>query len=77
MDLSIKGPGETFGEMALLTGESRTADVEALQETHLMVLTKDHFDRLMRDFPDIHRAFVKEMRRWLLKDEKRLEIQAQ
>ncbi len=77
MDLSIKGLGETFGEMALLTGESRTADVETLQETHLMALSKEDFDRLMRDYPDIHRAFVKEMRTWLLRDEKRLEIQAQ
>lgn len=76
MDLSIKGPGETFGEMALLTGESRTADVETLEETHLMVLSKDQFDRLMRDFPDIHKAFVKEMRNWLLRDEKRIEIHA-
>jgi CRP-like cAMP-binding protein len=77
MDLSIKGPGETFGEMALLTGESRTADVEALEETHLLALSKEHFDRLMREFPDIHRAFIKEMRSWLLRGEKRLEIQAQ
>jgi len=76
MDLSIKKPGETFGEMALLTGESRTADVETLEETHLMVLSKEHFDRLMRDFPDIHKAFVKEMRSWLLRDEKRIEVQA-
>ena len=50
---------------------------EALEETHLMALSKEHFDRLMRDFPDIHKAFVKEMRSWLLRDEKRLEIQAQ
>lgn len=76
IDISIKGPGEIFGEMALLTGESRTADVEALEETHLMVLSKDHFDRIMRDFPDVPKVFVKEMRRWLLRDEKRLEVQA-
>jgi CRP-like cAMP-binding protein/rhodanese-related sulfurtransferase len=77
MDISIKRPGETFGEMALLTGEPRTADVEATEETHLMALSKDHFDRLMRDYPDIHKVFIKEMRSWLLRDEKRLETQAQ
>ena len=70
------GPGETFGEMALLTGEPRSADVEALEETHLMVLSKDHFDRILRDFPEISKVFVKEMRRWLLRDDERLELEA-
>lgn len=77
LDISIKGPGETFGEMALLTGEPRSADVETLGETHLMVLSKDQLDQILRDFPDVSRAFAKEMRRWLFSDEKRLEIQAQ
>ena len=77
LDISIKGPGETFGEMALLTGEPRSADVEALGETHLMVLPKDQLDRILRDFPDISKVFVREMRRWLFNDEKRIEQQAQ
>lgn len=76
IDLSIKRPGETFGEVALLTGESRTADVETLEKTSLLVLSKDAFDLLMRDYPDIHRAFVKEIRSWLVKDASRLGIQA-
>ena len=76
LDISIKGPGETFGEMALLTGEPRSADVEALVETHLMVLSKNQLDQIMRDFPDISKVFAREMRRWLFNDEKRLEIQA-
>jgi CRP/FNR family transcriptional regulator, cyclic AMP receptor protein len=53
IDLSIQGPGDTFGEMALLTGEPMSADVEVLEETHLMILSKDRFDRILRDFPDI------------------------
>ena len=76
LDISIKGPGETFGEMALLTGEPRSADVETLAETHLMVLSKDQLDRIMKDFPEISKVFAREMRRWLFNDEKRLEIQA-
>ena len=76
LDISIKGPGETFGEMALLTGEPRSADAETLEETHLMVLSKDKFDRIMRDFPDVSKVFAREMRRWLFTDEKRLEIHA-
>ena len=76
IDLSIQGPGDTFGEMALLTGEPMSADVEALEEAHLMILSKDQFDRILRDFPDISKVFVKEMRRWLLRDDERLEMEA-
>jgi CRP-like cAMP-binding protein/rhodanese-related sulfurtransferase len=76
LDISIKGPGETFGEMALLTGEPRSADAETLGETHLMVLSKDQLDRIMREFPEISKVFAREMRRWLFNSEKRLEAQA-
>ena len=76
IDLAIQGPGEVFGEMALLTGEPRSADVEALEEVHLMVVSKDHFDRIVRDFPDISKIFLKEMRRWLLRGEKFIELEA-
>jgi len=76
IDLSIQGPGDTFGEMALLTGEPISADVEVLEEAHLMILTKDQFDRILRDFPDISKVFVKEMRRWLLRDDERREKEA-
>ena len=76
IDLSIQGPGDTFGEMALLTGEPMSADIEALEETHLMILSKGQFDRILRDFPDISKMFVKEMRRWLLRDDERLETEA-
>ena len=51
LDISIKGSGDTFGEMALLTGEPRSADAEAIGETQLLVLSNEHLDRIMRDFP--------------------------
>jgi rhodanese-related sulfurtransferase len=76
-DLSILGPGDTFGEMALLTGEPRSANVEAVEESRLMVLSKDQFDRILKDYPDLSLAFVKQMSRWLLRDEKLIEKEAQ
>lgn len=76
MDLSFPGPGDSFGEMALLSGESRSADVEVMEESHLLVLSKADFDRILRDFPDTSKVFFKEMRRWLIRDEKRLEQEA-
>jgi len=74
-DLSFPGPGESFGEMALLTGEPRSADVEVLEDAHLLVLSKADFDRILRDFPDTSKVFFKEMRRWLIRDERRLEME--
>lgn len=68
-ELAVLGPGESFGEVALLTGESRTASVETIGETRLLVLGKDDFDRLLTEFPEISKKFMKDMRTWLLKDQ--------
>jgi rhodanese-related sulfurtransferase len=76
-DLSILGPGDSFGEMALLTGEPRSANAETLEETRLTVLSKDEFDRILKDYPDLSLAFVKQMSRWLVRDEKLIEKEAQ
>jgi monovalent cation:H+ antiporter, CPA1 family len=43
------GTGDVFGEMALLTGAPRQADVRALTYCRLLVLRKADFDRFMRD----------------------------
>ena len=70
---SVRGPGEHFGEIALLTGETRSANVESLEETHLVVLSKEQFDRLLQDHPHLSRKFMREMRGWLIKDEEIIE----
>jgi len=75
-NLSVLGAGESFGEMALLTGQARSANVEAIEETHLMVLSKEQFERVLKDFPDISLTFVKQMSEWLLKAEKVIEKEA-
>jgi CRP-like cAMP-binding protein len=41
------GPGDMVGEMALLSGELRAADVAALEDAALLTLRKDDFDRLL------------------------------
>ncbi len=72
-EISVLGDGESFGEMALLTGHARLATVEAIEETRLMVLSKERFERVLRDFPYISLAFVKQMSQWLLRDAKIIE----
>lgn len=46
------GTGEFFGEMALLTGQPRQADVVALSYCRLLVLRKSDFDRFVGANPD-------------------------
>jgi CRP-like cAMP-binding protein len=75
MELSVLGAGESFGEMALLTGQERSANVEALEETHLMVLSREQFERILRDYPHISRAFLKQMSHRILRDEKIIETE--
>jgi rhodanese-related sulfurtransferase len=75
--LSVLHAGESFGEMALLTGEARSANVETLEETRLMVLSKEQFERILKDYPKLSLNFVKQMSGWLLRDEKLIEKEAQ
>jgi CRP-like cAMP-binding protein/rhodanese-related sulfurtransferase len=72
-ELCVCGPGEHFGEVALLAGATRTANALSLAQTRLLALPKDRFDRLLRDYPDLSRNFVREMRGWLLKDQEIIE----
>jgi len=45
------GPGETIGEMALITGEPRSADVYAIRDTQLAHLSKASVERLLVRHP--------------------------
>lgn len=58
MILAELGPGESFGEMALLTGEPRSASVRASQDTRLLRLMKNDFDRLLQAQPSLARELL-------------------
>lgn len=45
--LAVLGPGEVFGEMALLDESPRSADALAHERCRLLVITKDAFDDLL------------------------------
>lgn len=45
--LARLGPGSSFGEMALLSGEPRSATVVASEETDLLRIEKEDFDHLI------------------------------
>ena len=52
------GSGEFFGEMALLSGRPRQADVVALTYCQLLALRRFDFERFMETNPEV-RAIIK------------------
>ncbi len=57
--LNVIGPGEIFGEIALLDGKPRSADAAAIEDTLLMVVERRHFlPLLMRHEGLVERLLV-------------------
>ncbi len=64
------GRGESIGEMALLTGEKRTATIYATRDTEVVQLSQDSFDRLLERHPQavtksFTRAIIQSLNRQL------------
>jgi CRP-like cAMP-binding protein len=51
--LNVLGPGDFFGEIALLDGGRRTATVTTQTKVRLLVLGTREFHSLMAEYPDI------------------------
>lgn len=47
------GPGDIFGEMAMLDGERRSATVETTEGTEAIAILSTDMHRLLREYPDI------------------------
>jgi CRP/FNR family transcriptional regulator, cyclic AMP receptor protein len=65
-DLSLLGAGDSFGEVALMLGTVRSAGVQANEETELMVLSKEEFDHILKEYPDIPLRFARQVSEWLM-----------
>ena len=52
-EIAVLGPGDFFGEMALLEEERRTADVEATSRMKLLTMMTWDFNSMMEEFPGI------------------------
>jgi len=50
------GAGDVFGELALLTGEVRSASAVAKKDTRVWVILKEQFDRLLESSPALAQA---------------------
>ena len=72
-DLTELGPGDYFGEVALVTGQVRTASVEAMEESHLLQVTKEEFDWVLDHNPKLARHIIQQLAHWLVTGDRRLE----
>ncbi len=59
------GPGEVFGELAVLAPAPRAASVVALEATLLLRLRRGPFEELLEDRPEIARAVASTLARLL------------
>ncbi len=71
--LSVLGPGEYFGEMALLDGEPRCAYVMTKERTKLLIISKKEFENLLNANPAIMVNLLKGLQKRLREANKRIE----
>ncbi|MFA6108373.1 MAG: Crp/Fnr family transcriptional regulator [Candidatus Latescibacterota bacterium] len=71
--LSLLGPGAVFGELSLLDGKPRSANVIATEETELVMLRRADFVQLIYRVPRIATALLAELASRLRKTDRQIE----
>jgi CRP/FNR family transcriptional regulator len=64
-ELRTMGPGESFGELALLDNKPRSATVTAVEPTTVLILDKVQFLAELRTYPEIALALIPVLVEWL------------
>ena len=71
--LSLLGPGAVFGELSLLDGKPRSANVVATEETDLLMLRRADFLQLIYKTPQIATALLAELATRMRKTDRQIE----
>ena len=71
--LSLLGPNSVFGELSLLDGKPRSANVIATEETDLLILRRSDFLELIYKTPQIATALLAELASRLRKTDRQIE----
>jgi len=71
--LSLLGPGSVFGELSLLDGKPRSANVTAIQDADLIMLRRPDFVQLIFRVPQIATALLAELASRLRKTDRQIE----
>lgn len=72
--LSILAEGEFFGEMSLLDGEARSANVIALSDSEVFILKREDFLTILKDNPQIAISLLEELARRIRKSDQQIEF---
>tara|TARA_Y100001970_G_scaffold207827_1_gene253252 strand:+ start:563 stop:1264 length:702 start_codon:yes stop_codon:yes gene_type:complete len=71
--LALLGPGEIFGEMAILDGEARSANAIAQEQCDLLAFPKSEFMHLLKKYFKVSLALMEELAKRLRKSDQQIE----
>jgi rhodanese-related sulfurtransferase len=64
-ELGQLGPNDSFGESNLLSNEPFPATVKTVEETRLVIISRDQFDPILKKYPEVMKAVGKGFSLWL------------
>ena len=59
--LAVMGEGDFFGELSLLDGQSRSANVTVIKDSEMLLINRDDFLNLLNEFPQIAIQLLREL----------------
>ena len=71
--LAMLGESDFFGEMSLLDGAGRSANVVALQASEVLTLARNDFLEILQDYPKISISLLEELTQRIRKSDQQIE----
>ena len=71
--LAMLGESDFFGEMSLLDGAGRSANVVALESSEVLTLARNDFLEILEEYPKISISFLEELTQRIRKSDQQIE----